>query len=73
MPEAEPQPPEASRASAEPPHTGTELARGAIVNVVALFAANLRGIFTFLVARLLGRATLGTFGIAFSTTDLLSR
>ncbi|HEX8281656.1 MAG TPA: hypothetical protein VF551_09775, partial [Chthoniobacterales bacterium] len=54
-------------------HTGAELARGAIVNVVALFAANLRGIFTFLIARLLGGATLGTFGIAWSTTDLLSR
>lgn len=53
--------------------TGTELARGAIVNVVALVAANLRGIFTFLVARLLGNSALGTFGIAWSTTDLLSK
>jgi O-antigen/teichoic acid export membrane protein len=53
--------------------TGTELARGAIVNTVALVAANLRGIFTFLIARLLGTATLGTFGIAWSTTDLLSK
>ncbi len=59
----------------EPPetHTGTELARGALVNVVALLAANLRGVFTFLIARLLGNATLGTFGIAWSTTDLLSK
>lgn len=53
-------------------HTGTELARGAIVNVVTLVAANLRGIFTFLIGRLLGRDTLGTFGIAWATTDLLS-
>ena len=54
-------------------HPGTELARGALVNVVTLVAANLRGIFTFLVARLLGQGTLGTFGIAWSTTDLLSK
>ncbi|CAA9252969.1 MAG: hypothetical protein AVDCRST_MAG42-2330 [uncultured Chthoniobacterales bacterium] len=53
--------------------TGTELARGAIVNTVALVAANLRGIFTFLIARLLGTSTLGTFGIAWSTTDLFSK
>ena len=52
-------------------HTGTELARGALVNIVALVTANLRGIFTFLIARLLGRDRLGTFGIAWSTTDLL--
>lgn len=54
-------------------HTGTELARGALVNVVALVTANFRGIFTFLIARLLGHATLGTVGIAWSTTDLLSK
>ena len=53
--------------------TGTELARGAIVNTIALVAANLRGIFTFLIARLLGTSALGTFGIAWSTTDLLSK
>ena len=53
--------------------TGTELARGAIINTVALLAANLRGIFTFLIARLLGTSALGTFGIAWSTTDLLSK
>jgi O-antigen/teichoic acid export membrane protein len=53
--------------------TGTELARGALVNVVALLAANLRGIFTFLIARLLGNSALGTFGLAWSTTDLLSK
>ncbi|MEP6956511.1 MAG: polysaccharide biosynthesis C-terminal domain-containing protein, partial [Chthoniobacterales bacterium] len=69
----EEEPAEALRGSVETTHSGTELARGALVNVVALFAANLRGIFTFLVARLLGRAVLGTFGIAWSMTDLLSR
>lgn len=53
--------------------TGAELARGAIVNIVALLAANLRGIFTFLIARLLGNTALGTFGLAWSTTDLLSK
>ncbi|MGI8819420.1 MAG: polysaccharide biosynthesis C-terminal domain-containing protein [Chthoniobacterales bacterium] len=53
--------------------SGAELARGALVNVVALFAANLRGIFTFAVARLLGQTALGTFGIAWSSTDLSSR
>ena len=52
--------------------TGAELARGAIINIVALVTANLRGIFTFLIARLLGRDRLGTFGIAWATTDLLS-
>ncbi len=53
--------------------TATEMARGALVNVVTLAAANLRGIFTFLIARLLGQNALGTFGIAWSTTDLLSK
>ena len=60
-------------ASVETTNSGTELARGAIVNIVTLVAANLRGIFTFLIARLLGQGTLGTFGIAWSTTDLLSK
>ena len=36
---------------------GAELARGALVNTLAMVAANFRGVFTFLVARLLGRAT----------------
>ncbi|HEY0368670.1 MAG TPA: oligosaccharide flippase family protein [Chthoniobacterales bacterium] len=52
--------------------TGAELARGAFVNIMSLVAANLRAIFTLLIGRLLGRATLGTFGIAWSVTDLLS-
>jgi O-antigen/teichoic acid export membrane protein len=52
---------------------GAELARGAFVNTLAMLASNFRGIFTFLVARLLGRATLGTFTIAWAATDLLSK
>ena len=54
-------------------HSGTELARGALVNIVSLLAANLRGIFTFLIARLLGSTALGTFGLAWSATDFLSK
>ena len=52
---------------------GAELARGALVNALAMVAGNFRGVFTFLVARLLGRATLGTFTIAWAVTDLLSK
>src|SRR6185295_2375370 len=50
-----------------------ELKRGALVNMAAMLASNFRGIFTFLVARLLGPAALGTFSVAWATTDLLSR
>src|ERR671935_2342798 len=53
--------------------TGAELKRGAIVNTIAMLASNLRGIFTFLIARLLGPAALGTFSVAWATTDLLSK
>src|SRR6266571_1325176 len=53
--------------------TGVELKRGAIVNTIAMLASNLRGIFTLLVARLLGPAALGTFSVAWATTDLLSK
>jgi len=49
------------------------LARGAFFNALAFLASNLRGIFTFLVARLLGSATLGMFGLAWATTDLVSK
>ena len=35
-----------------------ELTRGAWANVIAMLASNFRGIFTFLVARLLGPAAL---------------
>src|SRR6266702_6894320 len=53
--------------------TGVELKRGAIVNTIAMLASNLRGIFTLLVARLLGPAALGTFSVAWATTDLISK
>jgi O-antigen/teichoic acid export membrane protein len=52
---------------------GAALARGAFVNAIAFLASNLRGIFTFLVARLLGSAVLGIFGLAWATMDLLSK
>ena len=42
-------------------------------NTIALLASNFRGVFTFLVARLLGAATLGTFLVAWATTDVLSK
>src|SRR5438270_150206 len=55
--------------------TGTELARGAMVNVATLIAANLCGVFTFLVACLVGLETWGTIScflaaIAFGLRDL---
>jgi O-antigen/teichoic acid export membrane protein len=53
--------------------TGKELKRGAFSNTIAILASNLRGIFTFLVARLLGPAALGTFSVAWATTDLVSK
>ena len=52
---------------------GAVLARGAFFNALAFFVSNLRGIFTFLVARLLGSVALGTFGLAWSVTDLVSK
>src|SRR5207248_108678 len=53
--------------------TGLELKRGAFFNTIALLASNLRGVFTFLVARLLGPAALGTFSVAWANTDLVSK
>src|ERR1700675_1892812 len=53
--------------------TGAELKRGAILNTTATLASNLRGVFTFLVARLLGPAALGTFSVAWANTDLISK
>jgi O-antigen/teichoic acid export membrane protein len=50
-----------------------ELKRGAWTNLIALLASNFRGIFTFLVARLLGPAALGIFSVAWATTDLVSK
>src|ERR1700704_950633 len=52
---------------------GADLKRGASANVIAMLASNFRGIFTFLVARLLGPATLGIFSVAWATTDLVSK
>src|SRR5204862_1648055 len=52
---------------------GPELKRGAWTNLIALLASNFRGIFTFLVARLLGPAALGIFSVAWATTDLVSK
>ena len=53
--------------------TGVELKRGAFLNTIAMLASNFRGIFTFLVARLLGPAALGIFSVAWSTTDIISK
>jgi O-antigen/teichoic acid export membrane protein len=53
--------------------TGVELKRGAVLNTIAMLASNFRGIFTFLVARLLGPAALGIFSVAWSTTDIISK
>jgi O-antigen/teichoic acid export membrane protein len=52
--------------------TGSELARGAVLNIVALIALNLRSIFTLLIAWILGPATLGTFALAFAVVNWLS-
>src|SRR5438876_10733590 len=59
--------------SSSKPRDGAVLARGAFFNFLAFLASNLRGIFTFLVARLLGSAALGGFGLAWATTDLVSK
>src|SRR5205814_853089 len=40
---------------------------------IAMLASNFRGIFTFLVARMLGPAALGIFSVAWSTTDIISK
>jgi O-antigen/teichoic acid export membrane protein len=50
-----------------------ELKRGAQTNLIAMLASNFRGVFTFLVARLLGPAALGVFSVAWATTDLVSK
>lgn len=47
-----------------------EMAQGALISSLALLTANLRGIFTLLIARLLGKAALGTFALAYSILDL---
>ena len=65
--------PTAADASAREDKTGVELKRGAFLNTIAMLASNFRGIFTFLVARLLGPAALGTFSVAWANTDLVSK
>src|SRR5256714_2426426 len=66
-------PPPASDAPARVDETGVELKRGAFLNTIAMLASNFRGIFTFLVARMLGPAALGIFSVAWSTTDIISK
>src|SRR5213080_2523028 len=70
---AEDVPPPAVDAPARVDQTGVELKRGAFLNTIAMLASNFRGIFTFLVARLLGPAALGIFSVAWATTDLVSK
>src|SRR5213595_1680875 len=65
--------PPPSDAPARVDKTGVELKRGAFLNTIAMLASNFRGIFTFLVARLLGPAVLGLFSVAWSTTDIISK
>src|SRR6266702_5963509 len=66
-------PPPAVDAPARVDETGVELKRGAFLNTIAMLASNFRGIFTFLVARMLGPAALGVFSVAWSTTDIISK
>src|ERR1700759_1065796 len=56
-----------------PDDTHAELKRGAFENTIAMLASNFRGIFTFLIARLLGPAALGTFSVAWANIDLVSK
>src|SRR4030095_76515 len=65
--------PPAVDAPARVDETGVELKRGAFLNTIAMLASNLRGVFIFLVARLLGPAALGTFSVAWANTDLASK
>ncbi len=65
--------PPAVDAPARVRETGVELKRGAFLNTIAMLASNFRGIFTFLVARLLGPAALGIFSVGWSTTDIFSK
>src|SRR5437867_9125193 len=65
--------PTAADATARVDQTGVELKRGAFLNTIAMLASNFRGIFTFLVARMLGPAALGIFSVAWSTTDIISK
>ncbi|MGH8165480.1 MAG: oligosaccharide flippase family protein, partial [Rhodanobacteraceae bacterium] len=58
---------------AAPADHGAELKRGALTNTIALLASNFRGVFTFLVARLLGPAILGAFLVAWNAIEVLSK
>ncbi len=49
------------------------MARGAAANALVLLASNFRSVFILLIARLLGEAALGRFGLAFATMELLSK
>ena len=49
------------------------MARGAAANALVLIASNFRSVFILLIARLLGEAALGRFGLAFATMELLSK
>src|SRR6266496_4192332 len=66
-------PPPPADARARLDQTGVELKRGAFLNTIAMLASNFRGIFTFLVARLVGPAALGTFSVAWANVDLISK
>lgn len=66
-------PPAAIQSPPAPANHGAELKRGATTNAIAMLASNFRGVFTFLVARILGPAALGIFSVAWATTDLLCR
>ena len=66
-------PPPATDAPARVDATGVELKRGAFLNTLAMLASNFRGIFTFLVARMLGPGVLGMFSVAWATTDIISK
>src|SRR5205809_5319806 len=66
-------PPAPTDAPARVDEAGVELKRGAFLNTIAMLASNFRGIFTFLVARMLGPAALGIFSVAWSTTDIISK
>lgn len=61
------------KVSRDAPSAGVRLARGSLVNLAATMASNLRGVFTFLVARLLGPSVLGSFALAWSIVDLISK
>jgi O-antigen/teichoic acid export membrane protein len=65
--------PPAADAPARVDQTGIELKRGALLNTIAMLASNFRGIFTFLIAWLLGPVALGTYSIAWAATDIISK